>query len=122
MSGRIDMAVRGNDGALWFQRWEQTNWVGWRSLGGEIASSPALVVSGGRLEAYAMDIHGRFVRAYVDSLDTPLVWTPTGVDFAGEPRGIAPGGSNKSLVLSRASAHSFRGVTCAPGAECSAME
>ncbi len=121
-SGRIDMAVRGNDRALWFQRWEQNYWVGWRSLGGEISTSPALVVSGGRLEAYAMDIHGRFVRAFVDSIDSPLVWTVPGVDFSGEPRGVAPAGTNKTLVLSRASQHSFHGVTCVPGAECKAMD
>lgn len=121
-SGRIDMAVRGNDGQLWFQRWDSANWIGWRSLGGELASAPALIASGGRTEAYAMDKHGKFVRAFVDSVDAPLTWTPTGVDFGGEPRGVALGGTNSTLVLSRAGQHSFRGITCVPGAECRAMD
>jgi hypothetical protein len=121
-SGRIDMAIRGNDGAFWFQRWDQSGWIGWRSLGGEIASAPALLASGGRTEAYAMDIHGKFVRAFIDAVDAPLVWTPTGVDFGGEPRGVTLPGTNSTLVLSRAGQHSFRGVTCVPGAECRAMD
>ena len=122
-SGRIDMAVRGNDGALWFQRWESSYWIGWRSLGGELASSPALVANGGRLETYAVDKSGKLVRAFVDSVDTPLAWNPTNVEFSGDPRGAAPPGSGKALILSKPSgSNAFRGVMCVPGAECAPMD
>ena len=119
---RIDMAVRGNDGALWFQRWESSYWIGWRSLGGELASSPALVSNGGRVEAYAMNKSGQLARAFIDSIDAPLAWTPANVELGGEPRGVTPYGQTNTLVVSKPGGFAIRGVTCVPGAECAPLD
>jgi hypothetical protein len=122
-SGRIDMAVRGNDGALWFQRFDTNHYIGWRSLGGELGSSPALVMNAGRLEVYAGDKSGKLVRAFVDAVDAPLAWSPTGVEWNAEPRGAAPFGQDKALVLSKpAGSYAYRGVSCTPGAECTPFD
>jgi hypothetical protein len=120
---RVDMAVRGNDGALWFQRWDSNRFTGWRSLGGKLTSSPALVLVNGRLEAYAADESGKLMRGFVDSLDAPIAWSSVGVEWNGEPRGAVPSGSGQALVLSkRAGSHAFRGVACVPGAECTPVD
>ncbi|HEX6275798.1 MAG TPA: hypothetical protein VFZ53_22305 [Polyangiaceae bacterium] len=122
-NGRIDMAVRGSDGALWFQRWDSNHWIGWRSLGGKLTSSPALVLVNGRLEAYAADESGNLMRGFVDSADAPIAWSSLGVDWNTDPRGTVPSGLGQALLISkRPGSHAFRGVACVPGAECTPID
>jgi hypothetical protein len=122
-SGRIDMALRGNDGALWFQRWDSNYWIGWRSLGGKLASAPALALVNGRLEAYAAGESGKLMRGFVDAVDAPIEWSVLPVDWSGDPRGAVPSGSSQALLVSkRSDSHAFRGVACVPGAECTPVD
>jgi hypothetical protein len=118
----VDIGLRGNDGALWFQRWTGY-WIGWRSLGGQLSSSPTLVPAGGRTEVYAIDVHGNLVRGFVDSPDNPLTWTPVNVKLSGEPRaGYLPDQGRALLVSRTTGSHLFDAASCAPGAECQRME
>jgi hypothetical protein len=119
----IDIALRGNDGALWFQRWAGGYWIGWRSLGGQLATSPTLVPAAGRTEAYALDANGVLIRAFIDSADAPLVWTPATVQFHAEPRGAFLADDARALLVSRAPGSPvFDAASCAPGAECTKMQ
>ena len=51
-SNRLDVIVRGQDGAVW-HRWYAGSWSGWEALGGGTVSSPAAVSWGaGRLDVF----------------------------------------------------------------------
>ena len=122
-SSTVDVALRGSDGALWFQRWNGGGWIGWRSLGGQLGSSPTLVAQGGRTEVYALDAQGELVRGFIDSPDVPLPWTPTGVRIAGEPRGAYLPDAGRALLVSKPQgSFSFEGAHCAPGADCARVD
>lgn len=43
-TNRLDLAVRGNDGAVWVDTWTTATgrWSGWRSLGGDATTGPGL--------------------------------------------------------------------------------
>jgi hypothetical protein len=118
-NGSVDIALRGSDGALWFQRWTASGWVGWRSLGGELGSVPVLVAGGGRTEAYALDARGVLVRGFVDALDAPLTFASTDLTMTGIPAGVFLSDANRAFLVSREpQAHTLQSVHCAPGAEC----
>ena len=52
--GRMDVFVRGNDGALWHMWWNSAAWGGWESLGGSLASAPSVAAwSANRLDVFA---------------------------------------------------------------------
>jgi hypothetical protein len=48
-SGRLDLFVKGTDGALWHKWYTGTSWSGWESLGGTLTSSPAATSPGSGL-------------------------------------------------------------------------
>lgn len=118
-AGVVDIALKGGDGAPWFQRWASSYWIGWRSLGGQLGSSPTLVPALGRLEIYALDTEGSLIRAFVDSPDAALVWSNTGLKMSGEPRGAWLADVARVLLVSRVpGSHAFDVVSCAQGGDC----
>jgi hypothetical protein len=80
--GRLNIFVRGGDGALWQKRWDANGWSGWDSLGGFITADPA-AVSWTEGASQAVDLVPRidvFVRGgdgalWHRSLDT-VGWSP----------------------------------------------
>jgi hypothetical protein len=122
-NNNVDLALRGSDGALWFQRWAGGGWIGWRSLGGPLATSPTLVPSGGRTEAFALDTNGTLIRAPIDSPDAALVWTPMTVKLHGEPRGGYLMDEGRALLVAKSpESQGFGAASCAAGADCVEMK
>jgi hypothetical protein len=122
-AGNVDVALKGSDNALWFQRWAGSNWIGWRSLGGQLTSSPVLVASAGRTGVYAVDVNGKLVHGFIDSPDAPLTFAPANAELGGDPAGAFLSDSGRALLVSRPrGAHAFEAVHCAPGADCTRMQ
>jgi hypothetical protein len=119
----VDVALRGTDGALWFQRWAAGYWIGWRSLGGQLASSPVLVASAGRTSAYAIDVNGKLVQGFIDSPDTPLTFAPASAVLGGDLGGGFLADADRALLVSRPrDAYAFEAVQCASGTDCVRMQ
>jgi hypothetical protein len=56
-SNRLDVFVRGTDGALWHRWWSGAAWSAWESLGGAIQGNPAAISWGpGRIDVFARGI------------------------------------------------------------------
>ena len=58
---RIDVFVRGTDGAVWQKYYNNTVWSGWHALGGQLASGTGPAVSSysaGRLDVFAEGTNG----------------------------------------------------------------
>jgi hypothetical protein len=63
---RIDVFVRGSDGALW-QKYYWNGWSGWKSLGGQLTPNTATAVSSwaaGRLDLFVEDTDNALYRKY----------------------------------------------------------
>jgi hypothetical protein len=72
--GRVDVSVRGTDGALWHKFTEGDAWSGWESLGGVLADGPAAASWGwGRYDVFVAGVDGQlWHRRY----DWPVGWSP----------------------------------------------
>ncbi|GAA2155643.1 hypothetical protein GCM10009760_55750 [Kitasatospora kazusensis] len=95
--GRLDVFVRGADGAIWHQWWDVNDysgakggWSAWESLGGNVVSNPTAVSwSSSRLDLFAIGGDGNI---------WDMTWTSTGgwtgwQNFGTPPPGIASGAS-----------------------------
>jgi len=83
-SGRIDLFVRGNDGALWQKSFSSSSWGAWTSLGATLDSAPFVTSSGAsRLEVLVCGTdEGLWQRSFGGSWGA---WTPHSGVLASSP-------------------------------------
>ncbi|MEU2794376.1 hypothetical protein [Streptomyces sp. NPDC007100] len=88
--GKLVVFVRGDDGALW-HTWqsEAGEWApNWVSLGGRVASDPAVVLSpNGALSVFARDPGGRVTHTWQRGPEQGYAWHDAWVDIEGSVRG-----------------------------------
>ncbi|MFE0463517.1 hypothetical protein ACFW1A_30115 [Kitasatospora sp. NPDC058965] len=96
--GRLDVFVRGADGAIWHQYWDVNayflnangGWSAWESLGGNLASNPTAVSwSSSRLDLFATGTDGNIYQKYWTSGGGWTGWQ----NFGTPPGGVASGAS-----------------------------
>ncbi|GAB2723532.1 hypothetical protein GCM10010442_50930 [Kitasatospora kifunensis] len=88
---RLDMFVRGKDGAIWHQPYDTTGagWYPWESMGGNFVSNPAAVSwDSSRLDLFGVGTDGKIWHRYWNN---PGGWGSWNVDFATPPPGLASG-------------------------------
>ena len=65
---RADVFIRGNDGALWQNSWDGTQWLGWNGLGGLIVGDPGAVSWGAsRIDVFARGSDNALWHRWFDS-------------------------------------------------------
>jgi surface antigen len=63
-NGALNVFIRGNDGQIYQQYWNGTNWTGYASIGGGIASDPDVIVHNGALSVFARGNDGQIYNKY----------------------------------------------------------
>ncbi|MFF7631551.1 hypothetical protein ACFZB9_00150 [Kitasatospora sp. NPDC008050] len=88
---RLDLFVRGKDGAIWHQPYDTTGagWYPWESMGGSFVSNPAAVSwDSSRLDLFGVGTDGNI---WHRSWNNPGGWGNWTTDFAAPPPGLAAG-------------------------------
>lgn len=81
---RVDLVVRGTDGALWHRWHEGGHWGAWESLGGQIVGAPSVISwSPGRLDVFAIGTDGGLWHRWYEGGWHP--WEPLGGRLTSAP-------------------------------------
>jgi hypothetical protein len=89
---RIDVFVRGSDGAVWQKYYNNSVWSGWHSLGGQLASGTGPAVSSwsaGRLDVFAEGTNGVLYHKYWNGA-TWSGWESLGGSLTASPSATSP--------------------------------
>lgn len=109
-SGRLDVLVRGTDGALW-HRWvagEGSGWSYWERLDGIVNSDPAAVSWGAdRIDVYARGMDDALQQKSWDG-STWSDWTANGGGYAGSPSVASCGTGKLDVFVLRSDYHLYR--------------
>jgi hypothetical protein len=88
---RLDVFVRGTDGALW-HKYYQNGWSGWESLGGQLASGTGPAVcswNAGRLDVFAQGTDGALWHKWWNGASWSG-WESLGGKLTASPAAVAP--------------------------------
>ena len=91
---RIDVFVRGSDGALW-QKYYQNGWSGWYSLGGQLAAGTGPAVaswSAGRLDVFVQGTDGALWHKWYTGTSWSS-WESLGGKLTASPAATSPSSS-----------------------------
>jgi hypothetical protein len=92
-ANRLDIFVRGTDGAVWHKWWNGAAWGGFESLGGQIVGAPAVVSWGpNRLDVFVRGTDGAMYHKWWDgSAWGPSVtgWEDLGGFILGAPKAVS---------------------------------
>jgi hypothetical protein len=89
---RIDVFVRGTDGAVWQKYYNNTVWSGWHSLGGQLASGTGPAVSSysaGRLDVFAEGTNGALYHKWWNGKSWSG-WQNLGGKLTASPAAVSP--------------------------------
>ena len=92
--GRLDVVVRGTDGAAWRRTYANGRWSGWSGLGGRLAGDPALASAAGEL---TLVVRGTDGAGWTRSATTG--WAALGGRLASDPSAAAVRGSGRLDVF-----------------------
>ena len=89
---RLDVFVRGLDGALWHTGWTASGWFAWQGLGGALGSGPgAIVAAVNNVDVFARGTDGQLWSRQWNGSQW-VNWFPLGGGTLGDPDATATGG------------------------------